>query len=195
MEELTHLILHSPFTLSRVITSDENLKVKKAYTKEQLEKSVRDSFRAIYTNDKAEVMNPYVYNVLLSVFEGAKSQGFCDDLMDSSITYDYDGKKYSCFRFWNDEQMQLPKTGGVQVINKANNKDNYRVCKTCWARNLCKVCIAAILQGVGDYPFDNEKCVDQQAYEMVLLELIKYIESGKHNEIATNFDRFFVEYK
>ena len=132
--------------------------------------------------------------MLISLIYGVRSNGFCDELdPKTSITYDYNGERYNCFRNWGDEKYKLDKNTMINdVIEKWNSKDLQKVCTNCWAGNLSHLCSFAVMQGVFDYGFNVEgKCSNEIAFNEVLEQVIHNIEIGNLTNIINNFSANF----
>lgn len=54
-------------------------------------------------------------------------------------TYNVDGSKEACFRFWGKHHSKR--------VEKFNNKDNFSRCKNCWCKNMCMECVANMIDG------------------------------------------------
>lgn len=185
-------------TISRVISENRNMKPTYRPTKEEIRNDIRESARKIYDNQVTGVINPYLYQTLMSLTFGTRSINYCDDLMgDFSIDYDYDGKKYNCFHFWGDKKYAVKEeklcNDNIQVVN---DKDNNVVCKMCWAKYLCKICTASIMQNTMKWPVMNSgECSDRNIFEMCIECIIEYHLEEKVKQLTDNFVRNFIHYQ
>lgn len=183
-------------TVSKVLTQNENLKVENKLSKTLFRTDVQKTINNILAKKINAQINHYVYSTFLSLFCSAKSITFCDDLIsENSITYDYNGNKYNCFRLWGQKEFVLDNSDTNEKLIRLNDKDKIDICSKCWARNMCKVCMIAIMQEVDSAPFSNNSCVDRDAYEIVLEELIKEVQKGNHEILANNFLKYFLTYQ
>ncbi len=183
-------------SVSRVLSSNKELVVQNKLTIEEASKDINRSFENILNNKQYTAINSSVYSLLLSLFCSSKSYTYCDDLLSSnSISYDYNGDKYNCFRFWGDQKYKITNEIISNLIEKENNKDNNIICTNCWAKKICKICTAAIKQGVDRLPISNDRCGQKEMYELVMCRLIELIQSEKHTILAKNFLDNFLIYK
>lgn len=68
-----------------------------AERKQFIDKSIQ---HVINNNEKAFI-SPILYDVLISMIYKSTNRTFCDDIDPSNtLTYDVDGSKKLCFRFW-----------------------------------------------------------------------------------------------
>jgi len=183
------------YTFSRAKTLDESLKVKRIWTFDDVERDIRDSLRDIYENKINTCVNYYVNAIAMSLFLGARSESFCDELSEgNSISFDYDGTPYSCFFFWGNDKLSGKWSNNLE-ISKYNDKNNYEACKDCWAKNMCKLCIASIINRTETYPFSDGICADKRGYELALTCVIEYINANNHIQLAGNFVKSFLMYR
>jgi len=76
----------------------------------------------------------------IKFIKGLLLNTFCDDIDPSNtITFDVDGSKKLCFRFWGSHNSPNVET--------FNNKDNFSKCKDCWCRGMCIECVANVIDG------------------------------------------------
>ncbi len=184
------------YSISKVITSNKNLRTTKKLSKDEMLKDILNSLNKILLNDYISNINPYLYSVFLSLIYKAKSDSFCDDLFsDLSLTYDYNGDKYNCFRNWGETKYILNENEVInQIIEKKNNKDNNEFCRLCWARNMCKICIVSLIQEEDKFII-TENCSERLTFEMCLEEIIKVIQENKLILLIDNFVNTFLTYK
>ncbi len=196
--DLCHLLAEEQvgMTVSSVLTKDEELRLCKKLDKETLKQDIHYSLDNILKKEHSSNVNPYVNAFLLSLAFQAKTKTFCDDLLSKySITYDYNGEKYNCFRFWNDATYSIKNGIDDERIMKANDKNQYYQCADCWAKNMCKICIAAVLQGDDALPFNEERCANREAFEIVLHEVAAIVAQGQQTNLVRNYKDSFVFYK
>jgi hypothetical protein len=79
-------------------------------------------------------------------------------------------------------------------IAKFNDKDSNVECCTCWARNMCKICTASVMQKNYLVGADKGVCPDRDVMELCLECLMEYIEEGKQNRLFNNFVENFMQY-
>lgn len=196
--DLCHLLEEEKVsvTVSSVLTNNKELRLCRELDIATLKRDIQYTLANILQNYHCSNVNPYVNAFLLSLLFRTKTMTFCDDLLSKySIAYDYNGDKYNCFRFWNDATYSIKDGIADDRIAKANNKNQYPQCVDCWARNMCKICIAAVMQGVDTLPFDEDRCANRDAFEIVLHEVAKIVAQGKQTELAKNYLDSFVFYK
>lgn len=182
-------------TVSQVLTSDPKLKVVSQMTDEEVRKDISRTLSNICENRIKTQINPFVYSVLISVLGNSLNEGYCDDLNEYyTLNYDYNGDKYNCFRFWNNKDYMIGNVGSKE-LKKCNNKENHILCKSCWAKKICKFCLAAVLQGDSELPVKDQECRNQYIYEIVFEELIKIIQNNQHQILAQNFISNFLVYR
>lgn len=185
-------------TISRVISKNMEIVPTNKPTKEELKRDIYESASKIYNNQQVGGVNPYLYRTLLSLAFGARSISYCDDLMgDFSITYDYDGEKYNCFHFWGDKKYVVKNEEICnERIQKINCKESNEICASCWAKYLCKICIASIMQNTMEWPMlNNGECRDRNVIEMCMECIIRYHMEGKLAHLMENFANNFVTYQ
>jgi len=125
-----------------------------------------------------------------------KAYQFCDDLQtDFSLSYDYNGDLYNCFRLWGKKEYKLStdtaRNEAVSIkLEEINNKENNEICKDCWAIHMCKECAVEMLLGEIDFPVKNGKCSSKAMYEICFQEIIEAIEEDKIKVIAENFREY-----
>ncbi len=185
-------------TISRVLSNDEKLLPVHRLTKEEIKTDIWELARIIYDNHQSGGINPYLYRTLMSLAFGSRSINYCDDLMrDFSIAYDYDGTKYNCFHFWGDKKYALEKDEVCNAkIQETNCKNNNEVCVSCWAKYLCKICVASIMQNIMEWPFkENGECKDRDIFELCMECIIEYHLDGKIIRLMDHFVSNYVCYQ
>ena len=83
------------------------LKIKMLIVKE-MEKDLAErkqfidkSIQHVINNNEKAFISPILYDVLISMIYKSTNRTFCDDIDPSNtLTYDVDGSKKLCFRFW-----------------------------------------------------------------------------------------------
>lgn len=183
-------------TISRVLSNDMELLPEQSFDLERQRANIRDSLYKLENNIQRGSLNPFLYRTLMSLFLDTKSYSFCDDLDPSiSLTFDYDGSIFNCFHFWGEDKYNVSDgtiNSGIEFVNDKNNK---KKCKECWARNLCKECTAAIMQGTLTESFRGDECLSADIYEVCINEILNLYQIGKLGNIKENFINNFLTYK
>lgn len=183
-------------SISKVsIDESSDLYVTDVISKEEFRKLCKNELENIYFSRKC-ILNPYMYRVLCSLVFNMKAYQFCDDLQtDFSLSYDYNGDLYNCFRLWGKKEYKLStdtaRNEAVSIkLEEINNKENNEICKDCWAIHMCKECAVEMLLGEIDFPVKNGKCSSKAMYEICFQEIIEAIEEDKIKVIAENFREY-----
>ena len=130
-----HFNINDVFTKNKVLIVKE-MEKSLAERKQFIDKSIQ---HVINNNEKAFI-SPILYDVLISMIYKSTNRTFCDDIDPSNtLTYDVDGSKKLCFRFWG--------THNSPKAESFNNKDNFEKCKNCWCRGMCLECVANVIDG------------------------------------------------
>ncbi len=181
------------YNISKVlIDEDSEFYISDILTVPQFRNIIIDDINSIY-NNKNKVLNPYLYRMLTSIFLDVRSYNFCDDLNENvSLSFDYNGDVYNCFRFWGDADYVI---GVPNNLKYKNDKNNFKSCQNCWAKYLCKECIAEILNGNSKYPFSMDNCSSKFMYRICLEEFINFIDKKIDIERFSNNFLNFIRYQ
>ena len=111
----------------------------------------------------------------------------CNDINTlNTRTYDVDGSKEACFRFWG--------THHNKKIEKFNNKDNFSKCKKCWCKNMCMECVANMIDGYSTTISETGtflNCQKQELMEYCIYRVIAISKNdNKLSKLVNNFERF-----
>ena len=140
------------YSISDVITNDKRLKIIKTQKEaiEQEKKYIDLSFDRILNNSLNVGISHYLRNVIDALVIKNSSKYFCKELCDNySNVYDYNGDIYPCIRLIGTHLKSDP------VIEKYNIKSNEK-CKNCWAKNICRDCVADIILGNNRAPYEKK---------------------------------------
>ncbi|MEG0793513.1 MAG: hypothetical protein RSD97_08880 [Lachnospiraceae bacterium] len=185
-------------TISRVLSNEREMLPINCSTEKQIKDNIWESARKVYNNQQTGGINPYLYRTLMSLSFGARSINYCDDLFsDFSVTYDYDGTKYNCFHFWGEKEYAVRENEVCNAhIQEVNCKDNNKVCALCWAKYLCKICTAAVMQNTMEWPvMDNGECKDRNILQLCIECIIEYQQDEKVTQLMDNFVHNFINYQ
>lgn len=184
-------------TVSRVLTKDQRLAPEIRFGMDQQKKSIENSLIRIEKNEKKGAINPFLNRVMQSLLLKTKSSTFCDDLLlENAISFDCDGSIFNCFHFWGDEKYDVSDWSKNEIIEKENDKNKITMCRECWARNFCKECVAAMMDGTLNKPMKKDGgCDSADIYEECLIQILELIEAGRFTSIANNFLDNFMVYK
>lgn len=176
-EDLTNYFekLGYPYIINGVDTSDKNLKlIEKQSTIEREKEYIDNSINRIITNGNNLGTSYYLTSIIDALLFNYKQKYFCKELANNySNVYDFNGEKYSCIRLLGKYKIN------ADEIKKANEK-SFDLCKKCWCKNFCNICVAEVLLNVDDYPCSNEKsCKNQELYEYALRKVLELY----HNNI------------
>lgn len=177
-----------PFSINGVDTSDENLKlVEKSNFIDREKEYIDVSIKRILTFSNNVGISYYLATILSTLLFKHKQDVFCKELSNNySSVIDFDGTEYSCIRLIGKYVKNS------NVIANANKK-NFEVCKNCWCRNFCNVCLAEILLGTTEYPFFNGKCSSEQLYSYALNKIIKLI-NNNYDELKKLLNNYCKKY-
>lgn len=141
---------------------------------------------------KSRILNPYLYRFLSGIIYDIRSFQFCDDLnLNRSMAFDVDGECYNCFRLWGREEYKLRGELVNSVLEKNNKKENFEICKKCWAKYLCKDCTVEFTLGEIDFPINDGICKTQIMYEICLEEFIKFMNKNGIEKLVNQFNKYF----
>ncbi len=179
------------YSIHGVDTNDESLKlIEDGITYEESEKNFIDISMDRIINDSMNVgTSYYLTSVINALLFHNKQDYFCKELVnDYSNVFDYNGDEYSCIRF-------LGTHGKNDKEIKEKNVKSADVCKKCWCRYLCNLCLADIIMGINDYPFDGDDCSIKSLYEYALQKIVDLMEKNpsKLNLLVNNYIDNFIK--
>lgn len=183
-------------TISNVLSSDNAYFLSASMSKFEFREDVKKSLRKIMNKNFQGTINSYLETLLQSVFFKFRSIFYCDDLIPSvSRAYDYNGDLYNCFHFWGKEDFRVENEAKVATqIENVNNKNSHKICEECWANGMCHFCTAAIINGLFSFPYEEDFCVDKEAFQICMEEFLEYVHEGYGDQICDNYDEFFCIY-
>lgn len=161
------------YSINGVDTNDLTLKLQENKCFVDREKEHIDvSIERIISNSDNVGISYFLSSVVDALLFHNKQEYFCKELANNySNVYDFNGDVYSCIRLLGKYKIDS------QEVKDANVK-KASVCNNCWCKNLCNICIAEILLGVNEYPFNNGKCNIQPLYEYALKKIIFLLENN-----------------
>mgnify|MGYP002576124511 CR=1 FL=1 len=174
--------LNLKYSITDVITNDEELKVVTVNQNDRQRKYIDISIERIFNLSKNTGISEYLSAILNALVFHSKQEVFCKELNnDYSNVFDYSGDEYNCIRlvgkFKKDDDE----------IKKNNLKANHKVCQKCIFKNLCTMCIADKLLKNEKFPFDNKNCRSIELYSYALRRVIEiYNESEEKMVILLN---------
>ena len=188
LEELNEFFkqLGYPYNINGVDTNDKSLKLVEEKSFVEREKDFVDiSIDRILSYDDNVGVSYYLTSVLDALLFKNKQKYFCKELANNySNVFDFNGEEYSCIRLLGTYKKDDKK------ILEANEK-NFEQCQKCPYKNLCNVCVAEILLGVNEYPFDkeNNKCNNQQLYDYALHKIVSLLDgdTSKFEKMVHNY--------
>lgn len=180
-------------TVSRVISSEKSMLPNLRRTDTEIEEEINNSALKIYHNDHSGSLNPYLIRVMESLCFDARNLNNCDDLdARRTISFDYNGELYNCIHFYGDCKYKLTKNECCNdIIKEYNDKSRNELCSKCWAKYLCRICTAALIQNSFSIEYIDGECSDCKMYERALRCIMKYIIEGK-KELFENFVKYFI---
>lgn len=157
------------YSISDVITNDKALKIKK--TKKDIlnqEMNYIDlSLDRLYNNSLNVGISVYIRNVIEALVLKNKTDCFCKELTNGySCVYDYNGDIYPCIRLIGTHKADDP------IIKKCNSKTNEQ-CSKCWAKNVCRDCVADVILGNVNAPYLARSCYKKKLYLYALTRCIQ----------------------
>lgn len=176
------------FNINNVFSKNRVLTVKEAEMPMKKRKSFIDqSINDIINDNVNSFISPILYDVLISMIYKSKSLSFCDDINTMNTrTYDVDGSKEACFRFWGKHHSKR--------VEKFNNKDNFSRCKNCWCKNMCMECVANMIDGYSSIISETGVflgCQKQELMEYCIYKIIAIAkDENKLFKLVNNFERF-----
>lgn len=180
-----HFNINDVFTKNKVLIVKE-MEKSLAERKQFIDKSIQ---HVINNNEKAFI-SPILYDVLISMIYKSTNRTFCDDIDPSNtLTYDVDGSKKLCFRFWG--------THNSPKAESFNNKDNFEKCKNCWCRGMCLECVANVIDGYSSVISEDGEfleCSKPELMEYCIKQII-YLSKDREklSRLVNNF-RGFIRY-
>ncbi|WP_172964147.1 streptosactin maturase GggB [Streptococcus constellatus] len=176
------------FNINNVFSKNKVLIVKEMELSNDKRKEFIDqSIYNIITNNTKAFISPVLYDVLISMIYKSESISFCDDINpENTVTYDVDGSKKLCFRFWG--------THNNDKVNLFNNKNKFESCRECWCRGMCMECVANFIDGYSSIINENGEFLSCNKQELMEYCIYKIIKIAKHKEklskLVNNFERF-----
>ncbi|GGE30674.1 streptosactin maturase GggB [Streptococcus himalayensis] len=176
------------FNINHVFSKNKVLVVKEMEMTEEVQKTFIDqSLDDIINNKVKNYISPIVYDVLLSMIFKSKTKSFCDDIdPETTVTFDVDGTRKSCFRFWG--------THNSDKVAQFNNKDTFAQCKDCWCKDMCMECVANMIDGYSQIISEEGKFLECQKQDMMEYCIYKIIELSKDknrlSKLVNHFERF-----
>lgn len=176
------------FNINNVFSKNKVLTVKEAEMPMKKRKSFIDqSINDIINDNVNSFISPILYDVLISMIYKSKSLSFCDDINTMNTrTYDVDGSKKACFRFWGKHHSKR--------VEKFNNKDNFSRCKNCWCKNMCMECVANMIDSYSSIISETGVFLDCPKQELMEYCIYKIIAISKDKnklvKLVNNFERF-----
>ncbi|WP_311155088.1 radical SAM protein [uncultured Streptococcus sp.] len=176
------------FNINDVFSKNKVLIVK------EMEKSLSErktfidaSIQNVIDNNEKAFISPILYDVLISMIYKSTNHTFCDDIDPSNtITFDVDGSKKLCFRFWGSHNSP-----NAEMLN---NKDNFSKCKDCWCRGMCIECVANVIDGYSTVINENGEFMECHKPELMeyCIQQIIYLSRDKErlSKLVNNFRRF-----
>ena len=180
-----HFNINDVFTKNKVLIVKE-MEKSLAERKQFIDKSIQ---HVINNNEKAFI-SPILYDVLISMIYKSTNRTFCDDIDPSNtLTYDVDGSKKLCFRFWG--------THNSPKAESFNNKDNFEKCKNCWCRGMCLECVANVIDGYSSVISEDGEfleCSKPELMEYCIKQII-YLSKDREklSRLVNNF-RGYIRY-
>lgn len=164
------------YTINGVETNNEKLKILENTLEFERKKEYIDiSIDRILTNSNNIGISYELSSVIDALLFHNKHEHFCKELANNySNVYDYNGDIYGCIRLLgkykiNDERIAK------------NNKKNSLMCKNCWCKNLCTLCLANILLKTSKFPYNDNDCNLKKLYEYSLKKIIEMLNNNPDN--------------
>lgn len=173
------------YSISDVITDDKTLKIKKS-KKDLIVQEIdfiEKSFERLYNNSLNVGISVFVRNILEALVLKNLTTCFCKELKQGySKVYDYNGDIYSCIRLVGQYKADNKK------IEEYNSKDNQN-CNKCWAKYICRDCVADVILGNNFAPYESSSCYRKKLYNYTLKKCIElyHREPEKFSVILNNF--------
>ncbi len=157
------------YSISDVITNDKSLKIIK--TKQDIlnqEMNYIDlSLERLYNNSLNVGISVYVRNIIEALVLKNKTDCFCKELKSGySRVYDYNGDVYPCIRLIGKYKSD------DLIVEKCNTKTN-KQCSTCWAKNICRDCVADVILKNINAPYISRSCYKKKLYLYTLTKCVK----------------------
>lgn len=178
------------YSISDVITNDKKLKIKKskkAAIKQELE-LIDKSFERIINKLLNVGISAYLRNIIDALVYKNKTNCFCKELEeDYSRVYDYNGDVYSCVRLLGDFKRNDKRI-------KQNNSKDKEQCNKCWAKNLCRDCVADVILGNVKAPYLSNRCFKKTIYKYALFKVIElyHRDVDLFNIFVSNFYSYYL---
>jgi len=176
------------YSITDVVTKDEKLKIDNKDSFISREKKYIDlSIERILSLSKNIGVSSFLTSVIDALVFHNKKQFFCKELDGKySEVYDFNGDEYSCIRLLGTFKKNDTKI--VEINAKAA-----QICKNCWCKNVCSLCVADILLGIKDYPFISGTCQFEILYEYSLTKIIQLVESDD-NTLEKLLNNYYSNY-
>lgn len=189
--------IHDIYHINRVHAIKESELNLKNYGVKEKKDEIDLTFNNILGITYGKFLNPTVDRVLRSLIFENKNKSFCDELIsDIQLSYDYNGDEYRCNRFWGRLEYSTNEDNEFSKVKKINTKENYKICRNCWCKNLCMICTASIIQDFINekYGFNSNECINQELFEYTIEKLLKYSIEGKNETIFNNYYEMISQY-
>ncbi|HBY20860.1 MAG: hypothetical protein A2Y24_06000 [Clostridiales bacterium GWE2_32_10] len=179
------------YSISNVITDDENLKLQHDENYEELQYSeIDNSIKKILEHSDNTGISGILDTVLSTMISKNQNEFFCKELQnDYSNVYDYNEEVYSCIRLLGSYKKDDAK------IYEFNNKKNYELCKKCWAKKFCTVCTADLLLFGRDKLVNQKKCDKSEYYKYAMKKVLEIYDEdiNKASELFNNYCKYFIK--
>ncbi len=157
------------YSISDVITNDKTLKIRKT-KKDILNQEMHYidlSLDRLYKNSLNVGISVYIRNIIEALVLKNKTDCFCKELTNGySRVYDYNGDIYPCIRLIGQHKSNDP------IIEKCNSKTNEK-CSKCWAKNICRDCVADVVLGNVNAPYIAKTCYKKKLYTYALTRCVQ----------------------
>ena len=164
------------YSINDVDTNDKELKLVENKSFLEREKEFIDSsINKIISNSKSCRISYYLTAVIDALITHQKHENYCKELANNySNVFDYNGEEYNCIRLLGFLKKDAP------IILEKNQKSS-EICKNCWCKNICRLCLAEILLGTNTFPFENDKCKVMELYEYALEKIIYLLDTNEED--------------
>jgi uncharacterized protein len=190
LNELEHFFqtLGFRYSISDVISNDKNLKTQSKASFVELEKEHIDkSIDRIMNKSKNVGINSLLTAVIDGLVLKKQNQYFCKELADNySTVFDYNKDEYNCIRLLGTFSKDSEE---IKLINSKQNN----VCKKCWCKNICSLCVADVLLGNTELPYKNKSCDYKVVYEYAIQKVINILDTSE-TQFATFINNYYSFY-
>jgi len=174
------------YYISEVATEIDWLKIKDNQDEEKdIEKYIDESYSKIYKNAPNKNISIFVKAIIESLLHGICFDDFCCELSKGFLeTFDTDGNRHPCVSLIKYD-INDP------LVRECNNKNN-KVCNECWARNICRDCVAQYISGKAERPYLTGICYMKEHYEYSLRKIVEILEESEERfqRIIDNYEHF-----